>query len=82
MKIGFCMLLWTTSVSADHKPILEDLKKTGYDGVEIPVFAGTSDDYIKIGGMFQIHPIGTLDSISATHLLRYASMMIVLDTRE
>ncbi|KAB2876423.1 MAG: sugar phosphate isomerase/epimerase [Bauldia sp.] len=51
MKIGFCMLLWTTSVSADHRPILEDLKKTGYDGVEVPVFDGTPDDFARIGRM-------------------------------
>jgi D-psicose/D-tagatose/L-ribulose 3-epimerase len=45
MKIGFCMLLWTTHVTERHRPILEDLKKTGYDGVEIPVFEGSPDHY-------------------------------------
>jgi D-psicose/D-tagatose/L-ribulose 3-epimerase len=49
MKIGFCMLLWTTQVSAAHRPILEDLKATGYDGVEIPVFDGAPDDYAAVG---------------------------------
>ncbi|MBA3520670.1 MAG: sugar phosphate isomerase/epimerase [Rhizobiales bacterium] len=49
MKIGFCMLLWTTHVSEAHRAILEDLKATGYDGVEIPVFEGTPDDYARIG---------------------------------
>ena len=49
MKIGFCMLLWTTNVTAQHRPILEDLKATGYDGVEIPVFEGTPDYYAKLG---------------------------------
>ncbi len=51
MKIGFCMLLWTTSVSEEHYPILEDLKATGYDGVEVPVFGGVPEDYVKIGKM-------------------------------
>ncbi|MCB1491756.1 MAG: sugar phosphate isomerase/epimerase [Rhodobiaceae bacterium] len=51
MKIGFCMLLWTTGVTAEHQPILEDLKATGYDGVEIPVFDGTPDDFAAIGRM-------------------------------
>ena len=51
MKIGFCMLLWTTSVDASHKALLEDIKATGYDGVEIPVFDGTPDDYAQIGKM-------------------------------
>jgi D-psicose/D-tagatose/L-ribulose 3-epimerase len=45
------MLLWTTSVGEEHRPILEDLKNTGYDGVEIPVFDGTPEDYAKLGQM-------------------------------
>jgi D-psicose/D-tagatose/L-ribulose 3-epimerase len=49
MKIGFCMLLWTTHVTDAHRPILEDIKATGYDGVEIPVFEGSPDDYARIG---------------------------------
>lgn len=49
MKIGFCMMLWTTSVTKKHRPILEDIKATGYDGVEIPVFAGEPEDYAKLG---------------------------------
>ncbi len=51
MKIGFCMLLWTTSVGEEHRSLLQDLKSTGYDGVEIPVFDGTPDDYAAIGAM-------------------------------
>ena len=37
MKIGFDMLLWTAHVQPEHWDILEDIKKTGYDGAEIPV---------------------------------------------
>ena len=51
MKIGFCMLLWTTSVDESHRALLEDIKATGYDGVEIPVFDGTPDDYASLGRM-------------------------------
>jgi D-psicose/D-tagatose/L-ribulose 3-epimerase len=51
MKIGFCMLLWTTHVGKEHRAILEDLKKTGYDGVEIPIFEGTPDYFSQLGGM-------------------------------
>ncbi len=51
MKIGFCMLLWTTSVGEEHRSLLQDLKSTGYDGVEIPVFDGTPDDYAALGAM-------------------------------
>ena len=51
MKIGFCTLLWATTVTAKHAGILKDLKKTGYDGVEIPVFGGKPKDYAKLGRM-------------------------------
>lgn len=51
MKIGFCMLLWTTSVDASHKKLLADIKATGYDGVEIPIFDGAPEDYATIGKM-------------------------------
>ena len=49
MKIGMCMFLWTTAVSKKHEPLLRDIKATGFDGVEIPIFAGTPDDYRKLG---------------------------------
>jgi D-psicose/D-tagatose/L-ribulose 3-epimerase len=49
VKIGFCMLLWTTRVDDSHRGLLEDIKATGYDGVEIPVFEGDSAEYAKIG---------------------------------
>ncbi|MEO8668581.1 MAG: sugar phosphate isomerase/epimerase [Bauldia sp.] len=51
MKIGFCMLLWTGHVTRKHRKILEDLKATGYDGVQIPIFEGEVSDYEKIGRM-------------------------------
>jgi len=51
MKIGFCMLLWTTSVTAKHDRLLRDLKATGYDGVEVPVFTGTVDDYRRLADL-------------------------------
>jgi len=50
MKIGMNLLLWTAKVSEAHDPLLADLKKVGYDGVEIPVFEGTSAEYKSLGG--------------------------------
>jgi len=49
MKVGFNMLLWTTHVTEEHLPILETLKKTGYDGVEIPLFEGKIAHFEKVG---------------------------------
>ena len=51
MKIGFCMFLWTTNVTSRHKALLQDIKATGYDGVEIPIFTGQPDDYARLGEM-------------------------------
>ena len=45
MKTGMNLLLWTTHVTAEHFPILEKLKKTGFDGVEIPLFEGDAGHF-------------------------------------
>lgn len=58
MDIGFCMLLWTTSVNEGDRALLEDLKATGYDGIEVPVFDGTPDDYAAIGRMLDELDLG------------------------
>ncbi len=49
MKIGFNLLLWTAHVERQHWPVLEELKRCGYDGVEIPVFEGDPDHYAELG---------------------------------
>ncbi|WP_085031445.1 sugar phosphate isomerase/epimerase family protein [Ensifer aridi] len=51
MKIGMCMFLWTTSVGRKHEKLLRDIKATGFDGVEIPIFDGTPDDYRRLGAL-------------------------------
>ncbi len=42
------LLVWTAFVTEEHFPILEKIKKTGYDGVEIPLFDGDAEHYKKI----------------------------------
>ncbi|MCH8118726.1 MAG: sugar phosphate isomerase/epimerase [Planctomycetes bacterium] len=49
MKVGFNMLLWTTHVTEKDLPLLETLKKVGYDGVEIPLFEGQPAHFEKVG---------------------------------
>lgn len=51
MKIGMCMFLWTTHVTEDHEPLLRDIKATGFDGVEIPIFEGDTDHYARLGAL-------------------------------
>jgi D-psicose/D-tagatose/L-ribulose 3-epimerase len=48
MKIGMNMLLWATHVTEEHYPQLEKIKSAGYDGVEIPIFAGDDAHYQKL----------------------------------
>ena len=48
MKIGFNLLLWTTHLVEKNFHLLEKLKSTGYDGVEVPIFEGTVEHYEKI----------------------------------
>jgi D-psicose/D-tagatose/L-ribulose 3-epimerase len=84
MKIGFCMLLWTTAVTADHRALLEDIRATGYDGVEVPVFGGTPDDFARIGRMLDaiglertaisVIPTAEIDPLSADPARRRAAV--------
>jgi D-psicose/D-tagatose/L-ribulose 3-epimerase len=48
MKVGMNLLLWTGAVTSEHFPLLGKLKAAGFDGVELPVFGGTSADYKPI----------------------------------
>lgn len=58
MKTGMNLLLWTTHVTQDHHPLLETLKKTGYDGVEIPVFEGDATHYKALGARLKSIGLG------------------------
>jgi D-psicose/D-tagatose/L-ribulose 3-epimerase len=49
VKIGMCMFLWTTRVGPEHEALLADIRATGFDGVEIPVFDGAPADYAALG---------------------------------
>jgi len=49
MKLGFNLLLWTAHMTEDIYPRCARLQKAGYDGVEVPVFAGDADFYRDVG---------------------------------
>lgn len=49
MKYGMNLLLWTDQLRDEHLPVLERLKKLGYDGVELPMFALDVDEYARWG---------------------------------
>ncbi len=48
MRTGMNLLLWTTHVTEEHFPLFAKLKQTGYDGVELPLFAGDDKHYKTI----------------------------------
>jgi len=52
MKIGMNMLLWTNHVTEKHYTIIDTLKKTGYDGIEIFLGEGDLKHYSKLGSHF------------------------------
>lgn len=59
MKIGFNLLLWTTHLTADLLPVLRKLKAAGYDGVEVPVFAGDPAYYAGLKSMLDGEGLAT-----------------------
>jgi D-psicose/D-tagatose/L-ribulose 3-epimerase len=49
MLTGMNLLLWTDFVAAEHYPLFAKLKKTGFDGVELPLFSGDRAHYEAVG---------------------------------
>ncbi|MFS4446569.1 sugar phosphate isomerase/epimerase family protein [Maribacter sp. 2307UL18-2] len=52
MKIGMNMLLWTNHVTEEHYPIIDELKATGYDGIELYMGEGDVSHYTLLGNHF------------------------------
>lgn len=38
MKVGINLLLWTGNPTKEHLPLIEQIARWGYDGVEVPIF--------------------------------------------
>lgn len=58
MKVGMNMLLWTDHVSEQQFPIIEELKKTGYAGIEVPLGTGDAPHYARIGAFLDDLELG------------------------
>ncbi|MGB5360393.1 MAG: sugar phosphate isomerase/epimerase [Eudoraea sp.] len=52
MKIGMNMLLWTNHVTEHHYDIVDSLKLTGYDGIELFLGEGNEQHYSRLGNHF------------------------------
>jgi D-psicose/D-tagatose/L-ribulose 3-epimerase len=53
------LLLWTTHVTEEHFPLLEKLRDTGFDGVEIPIFEGDEAHYKHLGAKLKELGLGS-----------------------
>lgn len=49
MKIGMNLLLWTTDINEKLYPIIDQLKATGFDGVEVPIGDEGIENYKALG---------------------------------
>jgi D-psicose/D-tagatose/L-ribulose 3-epimerase len=49
MKFGMNLLLWTDTLKDELIPVLKQLKKMGYDGVELPIFELDVDKFARWG---------------------------------
>jgi D-psicose/D-tagatose/L-ribulose 3-epimerase len=49
MKFGMNLLLWTDHLHDGMLPVLEQIKKIGYDGVEVPIFSPDEKLYRQWG---------------------------------
>ena len=58
MKIGMNMLLWTNHVTEKQYHIIDNLKKIGYQGVEIPLGEGNLKHYHQLGNKIKDTDLG------------------------
>jgi D-psicose/D-tagatose/L-ribulose 3-epimerase len=58
MKTGMNLLLWTSQVTSEHYPLFAKLKKVGFDGVELPLFAGDAAHYREVRKELDNHGLG------------------------
>ncbi len=58
MKIGFNLLLWNGFITEAEHHAIEKLKKTGFDGVEVPTFGGEVEHYKKLGQVIKDNGLG------------------------
>jgi D-psicose/D-tagatose/L-ribulose 3-epimerase len=66
MKTGMNMLLWATHVTSEHYPLFGKLKQVGFDGVEIPLFAGDAAHYKALRNELDKHGLGCTTVTVAT----------------
>jgi D-psicose/D-tagatose/L-ribulose 3-epimerase len=49
MKVGINLLLWTAAADESHLPLIEKVKRWGYDGFELPMFDPDCSPWKELG---------------------------------
>lgn len=50
MKVGLNVLLWTAAAGEEHLPLLDSLRRWGYDSVEFPMFDPSCSPWRRLAG--------------------------------
>lgn len=53
MKLGFCLLSWLDTPEETDPKWFADLRRIGYDGVEVPVVRGEADDFRRLAQLLE-----------------------------
>lgn len=48
MRFGICLYLWTTDLTDKYLHLIGDMRRLGYDGVEVPLSTANTSDYRRI----------------------------------
>lgn len=48
MKLGMNLLLWTAGATEQHMPLIDNIKKWGFDGIEFPMFDTNGSPWAKL----------------------------------
>ncbi len=59
MKIGMNLLLWTAAATKEHFGLIEDIKRWGFDGVEVPMFAPDCSPWHALKGLLSDEGMGS-----------------------
>ncbi|MDX6235399.1 MAG: D-psicose/D-tagatose/L-ribulose 3-epimerase [Kribbellaceae bacterium] len=83
MRFGICLYLWTTDLTDEHLHLIGELKRLGYDGVEVPLSSGNASDYRRIRRVLDdegmacttiINVGADKDTVSADPVVRQAAL--------
>ena len=86
MKTAVNLFLWTDFVQEEHFKHFNELKRSGYDGVEIPLLVGDATHYKNVAKAIKGEglecPKQHEQSLEITHELRYQENTVVFNNNK